>query len=64
MRVMLTAVGAELFHFETLGGRLLVLCGCVVPVLALAALERNDFSWHKLPLQYLIGLGRMDQNPR
>jgi hypothetical protein len=46
MRVMLAAVWAELLHLETLGGRLLVLRACIVPVLAFLALERDDFSWH------------------
>jgi hypothetical protein len=48
--MVLPAVGAKLLHFETFGGRLLVLSGRVVPVLALTALERNDFSRHLLPL--------------
>jgi hypothetical protein len=44
--VVLAAVRAKLLHFKTAGGRLLVFCARVVPVFALAALERNDFSWH------------------
>jgi hypothetical protein len=49
--VVLPAIRAELLHFETLSGRLLVLGGGVVPVLAFLTLERNDFSWHfSLPL--------------
>jgi hypothetical protein len=35
--------------FQTFRGRLFVFRGRVVPVLALAALERDDFSWHSLP---------------
>jgi hypothetical protein len=46
VRLVLTAVGAELFHFETLCGRLLILGIRVVPVLAFLTLERDDFSWH------------------
>jgi hypothetical protein len=46
MRVMFTAMRAELLHLETLGRRLLVFGARVVPVLALLALERDDFSWH------------------
>jgi hypothetical protein len=53
MRVMFAAVRAEFFHFKTLGRRLFVLGACVVPVLALLALERDDFSWHcSLPLYF------------
>jgi hypothetical protein len=44
--VMLAAIRAELFHLKTASGRLLVFGACVVPVLALGALERNDFSRH------------------
>jgi len=46
VRVVLAAMRAELFHFETLGGRLLVLGACVVPVFAFLTLERDDFSRH------------------
>jgi hypothetical protein len=46
MRVMLTAVRAELFHLQTLGRRLFVFRARIVPVLALLTLERDDFSWH------------------
>ena len=44
--LVLPAKRAELLHFETLGGRLLVFGARIVPVLALGALERDDFSWH------------------
>jgi hypothetical protein len=44
--VVLSAVRAELLHFQTASGRLLVFGAGVVPVFALAALERDDFSWH------------------
>jgi hypothetical protein len=46
VRVVLAAVRAEFLHFQTFRGRLLVLCGGVVPVFAFAALERDNFSWH------------------
>jgi hypothetical protein len=46
VRLVLPAVIAELFHFETLGGRLLVFGVRVVPVLAFLTLECNDFSCH------------------
>jgi hypothetical protein len=52
MRVMLAAVRTELLQFQTFCGRLFVLRRCVVPVFAFAALERNDFSWHFLPLAH------------
>jgi hypothetical protein len=48
MRLMLPAVWAKLLHLQTLGGRPLVLGFTVIAVLALAALELNDFSWHCL----------------
>jgi hypothetical protein len=48
MRMMFPAVGAELLHFDTTSGRLLVFGAGVVPVFAFAALERDDFSWHCL----------------
>jgi hypothetical protein len=44
MRPVQAAVRAKLFHFQTRGGRLLILCARVIPVLAFLALERNDFS--------------------
>jgi hypothetical protein len=51
MRVVLAAVRAELAHFDAPGRGLLVLRTRVVPVLAFAALKRNDFSRHlSLPL--------------
>jgi hypothetical protein len=50
VRLVFPAVIAELLHFETLGGRLLVFCVRVVPVLAFLTLERDDFSCHSLPL--------------
>jgi hypothetical protein len=43
---MLAAIRAELLHFKTASGRLLVFGARIVPVFAFAALERNDFSWH------------------
>jgi hypothetical protein len=49
MRLMLTAKGAKLLHFQPLSCRSLVFRLAVVPVLALVALKLNDFSWHVLP---------------
>jgi hypothetical protein len=46
MRLMLPAIRAELFHFEPLGRRLLVLGVRIVPVLAFLALKRDDLSRH------------------
>jgi hypothetical protein len=46
VRLVLAAGGAKFFHLEPLGRRLLVFRAGVVPVFALLALERNDFSWH------------------
>ena len=46
MRPVLAAVRAELFHLQTLGGRLLVFGIGVVPVFTFLALECDDFSWH------------------
>jgi hypothetical protein len=48
MRVMFTAKRAELFEFDPLGRRAFVLRLAVVPVLAFAALELNNFSRHNL----------------
>ena len=41
---MLAATGTELGELETAGGRLLVLGGGVVPVLAIRALQCNDLA--------------------
>jgi hypothetical protein len=46
MRMVLPAIGTELFHLKTLGGRLLVFGARVVPVFAFLTLERNDFPRH------------------
>jgi len=46
VRLVLPAVGAELLHFETFCCGFFVLGVRVVPVFALGALERDDFSWH------------------
>jgi hypothetical protein len=46
VRPVLAAVRAELLHFETLGGRLLVFGARIVPVLTFLTLERDDFSCH------------------
>ena len=44
MRSVLAAELAELVHLDATCGRLLVLGRRVVPVLAITALQRNDFS--------------------
>jgi hypothetical protein len=44
MRLMLTAIRAELAQLDPLGGGLLVLGLRIVAVLALAALKGNDFT--------------------
>jgi hypothetical protein len=46
MRLMLAAERAELLHFKTLRGGPLVLGLAVIAILALAALELNNFAWH------------------
>jgi hypothetical protein len=59
VRPVLAAVRAELFHFKTLGGRLLVLSARVVPVLAFLALERDDLSRHSFsPAYYRLNMRR------
>src|SRR5215472_11480323 len=56
MRLMLTAMAAKLLHLDAFRGRLLVLRRRIVPVLALGALERDDFSRHNpnLLMYYLM----------
>jgi uncharacterized sodium:solute symporter family permease YidK len=41
---MLSARIAELFRFHSIGVLLLVLGCCVVPILAIIALQRDDFA--------------------
>jgi hypothetical protein len=43
VRLVLPAFAAEFLHLETLGCGLLVLGARIIPILALSALERNDF---------------------
>src|SRR5436305_712332 len=43
VRLVLAAAGTELLELETAGGRLLVLRRRVVPLLALSALQCDDF---------------------
>ena len=50
MRVVLAAVWTELLHFQPFGGGFFVLGAGVVPVFALGALERDNFSWHLFDL--------------
>jgi hypothetical protein len=48
MGLMLAAMTAELTQFNAFRRGLFILRRRIVPVLALRALERNDFAWHKL----------------
>src|SRR6185437_9361547 len=50
VRLVLPAVRTELLHLEAFRRGFLILRVRIVPVFALGALERDDFSWHKLPL--------------
>ena len=52
MRLMLTAERTEFLEFDPLRRGALVFRFAVIPVFAFAALERNDFSWHFLPLAH------------
>jgi hypothetical protein len=45
---MFPAVRAELLEFQTLGCGFFILCPGIVPVLALGALKRDDFTRHDL----------------
>ena len=49
MRLVLAAAVTELLELETAGGRLLVLGGGVVPLLALSALQCDNFAHLKNP---------------
>ena len=50
VRLVLPAVRTELLHLEAFRRGFLILRVRIVPVFALGALERDDFSWHELPL--------------
>jgi hypothetical protein len=50
MRLVLAAIRTKLFELEALGRGPLVLGLAVVPILALATLELNDFTRHELVL--------------
>jgi len=52
MNLVLTAVRTKLAKLQPFGGGLLVLHVAVVPVLALRALERDNFAWHALSPVY------------
>jgi hypothetical protein len=54
---MLPAGVAELRELEATGGRLLVLRGGVVPVLAIRALKSNDLAHSKSPSNVASHLG-------
>jgi len=62
VRLVLPAARAELLELETLCGRLLVLGVGVVPLLALLALEGNDFARHLL-LSFLFTAGLTFERP-
>jgi hypothetical protein len=50
MRRMLAASAAEFLQFHTVRRRLPILGRRIVPLFAITALQRNDFSGHKKPL--------------
>jgi hypothetical protein len=54
MRLMLAAIGAKLFHFQALRRRPLVFGFTVISVLALAALELNDFTRHCKLISFFV----------
>jgi hypothetical protein len=54
MRLMLAAIGAKLFHLQALRRRPLVLGLTIISVLALAALELNDFTRHCKLISFLF----------
>jgi hypothetical protein len=49
MRLMLPAERTELLQLNPFGGGALVLSLAIVPILAFAALELNDFTRHNVP---------------
>jgi len=50
---MIPALSAKLLEFEAIRRFLFVLCGDIIPVLALGALKRDVVSWHNsLPIYY------------
>jgi hypothetical protein len=53
---MFAALLAKLAELETLGGGLAVLGGRIIAVLALTALQGNDFAWHEKLLWCLPAL--------
>jgi hypothetical protein len=53
MRRMLPAAVAEFLQFQPLRHGLPILGGRIIPFLALTALQRNDFSRHKTPVNPL-----------
>jgi len=57
MRLMLAAIRAKFFHFQAFGRRPLVLGLTVISVLALAALELNDFTGHCKLISFLFSKG-------
>jgi hypothetical protein len=57
MRLMLAAERAEFLHFEPLCRGPLVFGLAVIAVLALTALELNNFAWHVFPLNSFVSRG-------
>jgi hypothetical protein len=47
MRRVLAATAAELFELKALGRRFPVLGSRIIPLFAITALQRNNFSGHK-----------------
>jgi hypothetical protein len=54
VRMVFPAIRTKLLHLDTASGGFLILRAGVVPVFALAALERDDFSWHFYALPYSV----------
>src|ERR1700722_13893546 len=54
--LVLAAMTAELTEFDTFCRGLLILGRRIIPVLALRALERNDFAWHLFHSYFTISL--------
>src|SRR5690349_4825398 len=54
MRLMLTAIRAEFLHLDALGRGALVLCLTVIAVLALTALQLDNFTRHYQLFSFLL----------
>ena len=60
MRLMLAAIRAEFLHLDALGSGALVLCLTVIAVLALTALQLDNFTRHCQLLSFLFLRLRQD----